>query len=253
MCRYLKEAGKVVNCPRRGELPAGDLGHVVYAIGLTADFRSRPFDTVEAHVGWLSQVLQSCTFQSFIYLSSTRVYLGASAATEETPLVIRPQDPHDLYNLSKLLGERLVLDHAPNGTVLRLSNVYGPDFTSVNFLTSVLREACQFGTVTLGQHRSSAKDYVSIDDVCRVIADAPRSAKRPLYNVASGINTTHGDILQSIERETGAVVTMADDAPVVSFPVIDRQRLLNDFAFAPRSLIDDLPGLIQLARTHFAA
>src|SRR5450631_61417 len=32
------------------------LGHLLYCIGLTADFRERPFDTVEAHVHVLSQI-----------------------------------------------------------------------------------------------------------------------------------------------------------------------------------------------------
>ncbi len=51
-----------------------DLGHAFYCIGLTADFRSRPFETIEAHCGLLKEVLSGSRFSSFVYLSSTRVY-----------------------------------------------------------------------------------------------------------------------------------------------------------------------------------
>ena len=56
------------------EILKENLGHVIYAIGLTADFRERQFDTVEAHVCLLHDLLKNATFDSFLYLSSTRVY-----------------------------------------------------------------------------------------------------------------------------------------------------------------------------------
>src|SRR5688500_5975918 len=59
---------------RNEALPAGPLGHVIYCIGLTADFRSRPLNTVEAHVCKLLEVLRKCDFESLLYLSSTRLY-----------------------------------------------------------------------------------------------------------------------------------------------------------------------------------
>jgi len=35
-----------------------DPGHVIYCIGLTADFRQKPFETIEAHVSKLAEVAQ---------------------------------------------------------------------------------------------------------------------------------------------------------------------------------------------------
>ena len=37
-----------------------NLGHVIYCIGVTGDFRKKPFDTVEAHVCLLSKILKQC-------------------------------------------------------------------------------------------------------------------------------------------------------------------------------------------------
>src|SRR5687768_14738265 len=60
--------------PREAPLSGTPLGDVIYCIGLTADFRSRPFETVEAHVVKLRDVLEGCDLDSLLYLSSTRVY-----------------------------------------------------------------------------------------------------------------------------------------------------------------------------------
>ena len=61
-------------------------GMVIYAIGLTSDFRHRPYCTVEAHVSLLSQVLQRSGVDHLLYLSSTRVYGRSSKTTENEPL-----------------------------------------------------------------------------------------------------------------------------------------------------------------------
>src|SRR5215204_2623584 len=68
---------------RHDVLPAASLGNVIYCIGLTADFRSRPFDTVEAHVCKLLHVLRNCEFDLLLYLSSTRLYNARDNSTTE--------------------------------------------------------------------------------------------------------------------------------------------------------------------------
>src|SRR5688572_20741048 len=103
----LRESGCDVFTPEReADLSGKRLGHVVYCIGLTADFRSRPLDTVTAHVCRLVEVMRDCDFESLLYLSSTRLYKGDSKiAQEDDPFQVAPLDPDDLYNVSKLMGE----------------------------------------------------------------------------------------------------------------------------------------------------
>jgi nucleoside-diphosphate-sugar epimerase len=80
----LRSLGWTCDVPLRDDVSLfqRDLGHVFYCAGLTADFRQRPYDTVEAHVALLSNVLQQASFLSLTYLSSTRVYAGASTTDE---------------------------------------------------------------------------------------------------------------------------------------------------------------------------
>jgi hypothetical protein len=112
LVKRLQAVGATVTVPARQDTSwlQQDLGHVIYAIGRTADFRGRPHDTVEAHVGLRSQLLRDGRFDSLLDLSSTRVYQGMPQGNEGADLIVNPNSPDDLYNLSKLLGESLCLN-----------------------------------------------------------------------------------------------------------------------------------------------
>ena len=116
-----RQGHEVVKPGRDQSLAGTPLGTVLYCIGLTGDYRSRPFDTVEAHVCHLSHLLQHCRFDRLVYLSSTRLYLDACGnANEDAVLAVRPAWADDLYNLSKALGESLALNSGRCATIERL-------------------------------------------------------------------------------------------------------------------------------------
>jgi nucleoside-diphosphate-sugar epimerase len=246
--------GHEVLAPARGVLPGRDtsLGHVLFCIGLTADFRSRPFDTVRAHVSVLADVLEQCRFDSLLYLSSTRVYAKSAVAREDSSLCIDVCDPSDLYNASKIMGESLCLGstNAAPVRVARLSNVYGADFGSQNFLTTLVSDAVDKGSVALRMSRDSAKDYVAVSDVAALLPRIALSGRHRLYNVASGESVTNGAILVALQASSGCSVAIDDGAPRVSFPPVNVSRIRAEFAFRPASVIEDLPQIIQRYREH---
>ena len=188
----LTDGGHEVFAPSRGaRLNDRPLGHVIYAIGVTGDFRSRPLDTMAAHVCRLLEVLGDGSFESLTYLSSTRVYqrvraVGAQGVDETAAIGADPLDPGDLYNLSKLSGESLCLHGGRPAQVVRLSNVYGAGDESQNFLSSIIRDAVQTGHVTLTAAAESAKDYVSLEDVVTLLPRIALGARGGIYNLASG-------------------------------------------------------------------
>jgi len=203
-----------------------DLGHAFYTIGLTADFRSRPFETIDAHVSLVTDILRGASFSSFVYLSSTRVYSTVTSTHEATPIAAYPGDPDHLYNLSKLMGEAACLgSRLANARVARLSNVFGQDLASANFLTSVLREAAETGRVTLRTSLASEKDYVWVGDVVRALEAIAVKGQEPITNVAFGRNTTHGEVMGLIRSATGAEISVEPGAPTVTFPRIETARL----------------------------
>lgn len=245
---YLRDRGhECAGVVRGDDLAARQpLGHAIYCIGVTADFRSRPFDTVRAHVCTVADVLETAQFESLLYLSSTRIYAGAAVTREDTALVASPGNPEDYYNLTKLTGEALCLASKREGVrVVRLSNVYGDDFSSSNFLPTVIRDAIVDRRVILHNSLASEKDYVSISDVVRTLPKIAVLGQHRVYNLASGVNTSNREILECISGITGCSYAEQGNASITRFPVTDISRLRTEFKFDPKPLLAELPALVK--------
>lgn len=239
---HLQAQGHSVWAPARGdaEVFTRPLGHVMYCVGLTADFRTRPFDTVDAHVGLLAEVLRRAQFDSLLYLSSTRVYMGGSSTQEDAPLTVCPAEPSHLYNLSKLTGESLC--HAsgrPGVRVVRLSNVVGPDMepASGNFIASLLNSA-HMGNILLQSNLESTKDYIHINDVVEGILLIALKGCFSVYNLASGKNITHREWMHWMARNFGCSFSVKLNAPVQYFPEIEVGRIEKEFGLRPQSALN---------------
>ncbi|CAN7440915.1 NAD-dependent epimerase/dehydratase family protein [Acidovorax sp. LjRoot38] len=240
---HLQALGHTVWAPARGdaEVFTRPLGHVIYCVGLTADFRTRPFDTVDAHVGLLAEVLRRAQFDSLLYLSSTRVYMGAASTQEDAALSVRPVDPSYLYNLTKLTGESLC--HAcgrPGVRVARLSNVVGPgmDAASGNLVADLVGQA-RAGRIVLRSDPQSAKDYVHVGDLLDWLPRIALAGRAATYNVASGRQTLHAQWLAWLQARTGCTVEVDAQAPLQAFPPINVQRLRGEWGVAPRAVLAD--------------
>lgn len=237
----LRAEGHEVAAPDRGEAWAdADLGHVIYAAGVTAGFRERPLDTAEAHVGLPASILARGRFTSFLYLSSARVYAGLPEGREDAPLLVDPARPDAAYDLTKLAGEALC--HATGRTevrVVRLSNVVGPGLRAPNFVAALAAEARATGRIVLRQGAASMKDYVALEDVLEVLPRLATGGRARLYNVASGVRTAHADVAAAF----GVPVEVAPGAPLVAFPPIAIDRLRAELAFEPRPLGPALAAL----------
>jgi nucleoside-diphosphate-sugar epimerase len=244
--KHLEGTGAEVYAPGRDdpEIFARPLGRVLYCIGRTGDFRTRPLETVEAHVGLLGRLLERSEFESLLYLSSTRVYRGLEAGIEDARLLLHPGDPDDLYNASKLCGEALCLTSQRGETrVARLSNVVGPGARSPSFARSLVEAALVQAEIRLETHPESRKDYVDIRDVVELL---PRltSGHARIYNVASGRETTHRELAKELALITDARVAWDENAAAASFPPVSIQRVLNEFDFSPRPLRESLQDMV---------
>lgn len=258
LVRHLRAQGHAVFTPGRGdgEIYRQSLGHVFHAIGVTADFRTRPFDTMEAHVAVAGELLRRAHFDSFTYLSSTRLYGNLGSTAEDTDFTVNPANGSDLYNLSKLAGEALCLAHPqPSVRIARLSNVYGEDMDrdgtpSQNFLAAVIRDAVCRGRIRLHTALESAKDYIAVEDVVRALVRIALDGTERIYNVGAGRNVSHAELADALARLTGCTVDVVPGAPETAFPALDVTRLARLFAacagtWSPAALLDRLPGLVS--------
>lgn len=232
--------------PERGnpEIFKRPLGCVYYCIGLTADFRKHPYDTVDAHVGVLRQVLELADFDRLVYLSSTRVYAGCLVAKEDQALTVVPYRPDDLYNLSKLMGESLALASGRNCRVARLSNVIGPNMGQTNFLGALLAEARQLGAIHFQTDLRSEKDYVWIDDAVNGLIAVAEKGQCSIYNIAGSANVCH-EAIANLLAAKGISISVEDQAPVVTFPAISIEKLVTETGFRPAPVMPKLTAWLD--------
>lgn len=231
---------------KTADLTQKDLGDVIYCIGLTADFRTKPFETVNAHVCILNQVLSTCRFSSLTYLSSTRVYINSidSIATETDKVMVDPMNPEDLYTLTKLTGERLCLSSGQQTKIARLSNVVGKATASTNFLSQLIDDIRQKGAVELSQTLSSAKDYIYIDEAVDLLIKIALHGKEKIYNLASGINTNNATIIENLQKHFSFNCTVHSNARELIFPIISNKKICSEFQYQPKKISEQFGMII---------
>ncbi len=247
LARQLEKSGHQVMRVGRENWPnpGAELGQVIFCIGMTADFRKRLIETFEVQLLRLHQALTIYRYESFLYLSSARIYSDSSVTQEEAPLLVRPAITDHVYNISKIAGESLCFAHDnPKIRVARLSNVYGLQDRSNLFMTAVLREAVEKGQVTIGQAAESSKDYIAVEDAAALLIAISRSGQKRLYNVACGNNFTHKQIADVLEQG-GLKVTFKADGPIVTFPQIDTTRATCEFSHKSTTPALRLPDILN--------
>jgi len=241
MADTLRAAGEEVFAPRRDDpdLLGRELGRVLYCAGLTGDYRTRPFATVEAHVTQLATLLEHARFERLVYLSSTRTYqtTGAADGREAAPLALDPGDPEQVYELSKALGENLAVHRsAGRGCAARLSYVFDGREGSTGFLSEWLSLARTARDLSIASTPQGARDYIHLDDVVRALRAMADSDVNAIVNVASGQVTTNREIAEVFAAE-GWRVSFAgrgDPSPAVK---VDVERLAR-LGIHPRAPLD---------------
>jgi nucleoside-diphosphate-sugar epimerase len=183
----------------------------------------------------VNKLLARGRYESFTYLSSTRVYIRTKTTSENTPIVIDTGDPEELFNLSKLAGEALCRQYGHrNARSVRLSNVVGANFGSNDFLFSVIRDAITRKHIVLHTSPDSEKDYIHCDDAVELIARIATQGTQPVYNVACGSNLTNSDVIGEVCRASGASASFAPDARTIRFVPIEIGLIRSEFGFNAR-------------------
>ena len=249
LVKLLQRSGniEVFEVPRKFKSTKSEhLGHVIFAAGVTSDFRDRPYETMDAHVALLSDILNKSEFDTFTYLSSTRLYQNASSTKVDSVFTVNPNSPSDIYNLSKLSGEALCLQASDNVFVVRLSNVVGrQEVERDNFIGMISQQALN-GKICFKTSAHSSKDYIWIDDVLDLLVDIPIKALKKIYNFASGQNITNDQWAKAFQNATGCDIVYERNASTNSFNHIEIEETKLDFDFKPNSVIEKIDEICEL-------
>jgi UDP-glucose 4-epimerase len=181
-----------------------------------------------------------------------------SLAQEQDALLLNPNNPRHLYDLSKACGEAACLGlGGGKARVARLSCVYRNEHDPDGFLGQIFRQLLPFKS--LGKMNAAKtlswdtapdleRDYVHLDDVVQALLAIALHGQQLIYNVASGENISNQQLFDEIFRVTGVCpVTTRPAQGLPSAARIDIQSLRGDLACNPRKLIASIEQLWEQA------
>jgi len=179
----------------------------------------------------------------FIYLSSSLVY-GNNFNKKIN--INNSLNINDTYTKIKKFNEQQTLNYG--GTVLRLSNVYGPGMNKSTFFYNVIENLKVNKKMNLNNW-STTRDFIYIEDVINIIILIILNNKSGIYNVGTGIGTSIYTIACYIAKKLGfnssAIIKGENDKDVSSM-VLDISMTMADFNWKPNINIDE--GLNFLLR-----
>lgn len=214
-------------------------GHVIYCSGITrGDFKRSLHEIVNAHVSNLSKLLSVLHCESFVYLSSARIYENQISASESSKISSNPLNISDCYNLSKLLGESIVMNSAVNKpSVARIS--YVVDGVNDHFFSPLL-QASRSGKVVLSGHHETKKDFIMLTDVVSCLENIALRGNSEIYNVATGVSISFMQLKILLEKSLKCIVAFANDVEKRITPTIDISKIVSEFGFNPRDVLGDI-------------
>lgn len=212
-----------------------NLGNIIYCVG-SDDWKTNVHKGFHSNLGHLQKILFKNKFNSFIFLSSTRVYLDSPNGTSENASIkLNSSNQNDYYNFLKLTSESLCLSlKKKNIKIIRLSNVLGKNFNSPLVVPSFIKSAISKSKINLFVNKESTKDYIIIDDVIKLILKINKYGKHSLYNVASGRNIKLIDLAKIIKKETNCSIQLKNQNKKVIEPKINIARIKKEFNYMPK-------------------
>lgn len=221
------------------------LGRVIYAAGATGGSATTPIAMLDVHASLLEKIITHFDFDTFVYLSSTRVYglEEQSPSTDESSRLSCSPSAADWFSLTKLCGESLCLSAGKKGiSVARLANIYGEYQHPSTFLSAIRRGCLEDGRTTINESPQSCKDYLSIHDAVRYLCGLATLGAEGIYNVASGKNITHAMIAATLQP-LGFQVNFNPKASERRFPAIATDKINALFSAPAHDFLTDLPAL----------
>lgn len=152
-----------------------------------------------------------------INAGSSSEYGSISAGPSETSI----SKPNSLYAVTKQAGTQLLEFYSTLGlrsVVLRLYSVYGPKEDPSRLMPAVMRGVIKSEWPNFTDPLIS-RDFIYLEDICRLVAmliqcrDKNVDKLFNVYNVGSGIKTTIGDLIKTLELEFGMPKLQTDNFP----------------------------------------
>jgi UDP-glucose 4-epimerase len=192
LARLLRGADAVVHLAGANEVQAAD------------DPDGALADTVAA-ARRVAEACETAGIGRLVYVSTVHVYGGALVPGTTVTEDALPA-PRSAYAVARLAAEHLVAAITSDAVVLRLTNGVGrpvsPQVERWSLVANDLcRQAATTGTLRLRTDGMQWRDFIALDDVCRVVAAAldPNAVPTGTYNLGSGNPLTVRDLAELVQ------------------------------------------------------
>ena len=186
--------------------------------------------------------------------SAARIVLGSSASVYGHPRRLpmdenHPCAPVNPYGSTKLAAEQLLSRRGGNLVIARIFNVVGPgqteDHVCGRLASQLARARPGAPTPVAVGPLSPTRDFIDVRDVAAALLfAADRAAPGSIVNVASGVETSVGEVLSALVRAANveiAIVERGGVAAGVGRSVADVSRL-RQLGFQPAFSIEQSLG-----------
>ena len=220
--------------PRNKYVFKKNLGNIIYCIG-DDNVLKNPLNSVNANLKILYEILEKNRFQSFLFISSTRVYLNSKDTKENSIIKIDPQDPKYQFNILKLASENFCLSkNNKRIKVVRLSNLFGEYFSNqIYLLPNLLKNAKRKKIIKIMINKKSKKNYLYVNDAISLIFRIIKKSKYRIYNLASDKLYSIEFILNEIKKKTSCKIIYSNQNTRYDEPKINITRVKKEFKFKP--------------------
>jgi len=196
-----------------------------------------------------SNVLEACRkarLTRVIFPSTALVYaLPARLPLDEDS----PVWPKSVYAATKLAAESLLkgyaADYGFSCRIARLGNVYGEGGSPDSVISILLRQVKRGGPISL-KSLAPIRDFIYRDDVVRgliALADHSRERGCHVFNLASGIATSIGELAEAASRagDVGGGITETDprSCDADDMLVLSIKRISDCLSWRPVWMLED--------------
>ena len=184
-------------------------------------------------------MLKHKNFESFNYLSSTRLNFPKRSYINKIGPKFYGGYEMDIYNASKLAGEALCIQsEIPNVKITRICHVVNPnDKQKENFLSDICGQAKR-GEIVLNSSLKTKKNYIHIDDLSFLLQLIGPFGKKKFYNIGSDNLISNNEIIKKLVKITKCSVVTSNDAQTILESKINLSISLSSY-FTSRGLLTD--------------
>ena len=234
---YLKKNNLGFFLPKKRQFTfSKNLNNIIYCIGIDDVFED-PLSSIKANFQLASKIILENKFDSFIFISTTRIYFNSNKTAENDLIHINPNSKNYFFNCLKLSAENFCLSQKnKNIKVVRLSNLYGDHFGKQKYLLpTLIRNSLKKNVIDININKNSKKNYLNVEDAIDVIFKIIHKGKYRLYNVASKKLYTLNFIAKNIQKVTGCKIIYRNQKYKYNEPKININRIKKEFNFKEKN------------------